>query len=139
LDLPSMEEQREEAVLHIEDALKPVGVPVVRGADSLSTAAAALADSRATACLVHLIDGSWYAMSQDELTTATATLTPDTPIQRALKPDRTPTLFPDMPLDSALHYFPRWPLLPISNRATRGALEGVLTLDDVLGRYRNPD
>jgi CIC family chloride channel protein len=139
LDLPSMEEQREEAVLHIEDALKPVGVPVVRGADTLSTAAAALADSRATACLVHLIDGSWYAMSQDELTTATATLTPDTPIQRALKPDRTPTLFPDMPLDSALHYFPRWPLLPISNRATRGALEGVLTLDDVLGRYRNPD
>jgi len=139
LDLPSMEEQREEAVLHIEDALKPVGVPVVRGADTLSTAAAALADSRATACLVHLIDGSWYAMSQDELTTASATLTPDTPIQRALKPDRTPTLFPDMPLDSALHYFPRWPLLPISNRATRGALEGVLTLDDVLGRYRNPD
>ncbi|HKO14244.1 MAG TPA: chloride channel protein, partial [Acidobacteriaceae bacterium] len=139
LDLPSMEEQREEAVLHIEDALKPVGVPVVRGADTLSIAAAALADSRATACLIHLIDGSWYAMSQDELTTATATLTPDTPIQRALKPDRTPTLFPDMPLDSALHYFPRWPLLPISNRATRGALEGVLTLDDVLGRYRNPD
>jgi CIC family chloride channel protein len=44
-----------------------------------------------------------------------------------------------MPLDSALHYFPRWRLLPISNRASRGTLEGALTLDDVLRRYRNAD
>ncbi len=78
-------------------------------------------------------------MSADELTSAAATLTPETPIQRALKPDRVPQLFPDMPLDTALHYFPRWPLLPISNRASRGTLEGVLTLDDVLARYRNTD
>lgn len=139
LDLPSMEEQREESVLHIEDALRAVGVPVLRGSDVLSTATAALADSRAGACLIHLNDGSWYAISSTELTAAAATLTPETPIHRALKPERCPVLFPDMPLESALHYFPRWPLLPISNRATRGALEGVLTLDDVLSRYRNPD
>ena len=35
LDLPSMEEQREEASLHIEDALQPVGVPIVPGSDTL--------------------------------------------------------------------------------------------------------
>lgn len=139
LELPSMEEQREESVLHIEDALHAVSVPVLRGSDPLSTATAALADSRAGTCIIHLSDGSWYAMTSAELTGATATLTPDTPIQRALKTDRCPMLFPDMPLESALHHFPRWPLLPISNRATRGALEGVLSLDDVLSRYRNPD
>ena len=136
LDLPSMEVQREESALHIEDAERPVDVPIVRGSDTLQAVSAAVSDAHARACLVQLPDGSWYPMSADDLTSAAATLTPDTPIQRALKPDRAPQLFPDMPLDTALHHFPRWPLLPISNRATRGTLEGVITLDDVLSRYR---
>jgi CIC family chloride channel protein len=139
LDLPSMEEQREESVLHIEDALQPVTVPVVRGSDTMQTVSDVLAEAHATACLVRLSDGSRYAISADELAAAAAALTPETPIQRVIKSDRTPQLFPDMPLDSALHYFPRWPLLPISNRASRETLEGVVTLDDVLSRYRTPD
>jgi CIC family chloride channel protein len=108
----------------------------VTGSDTLQAASRTIAETHATAFLVRLIDGSWYAMGADELTSASATLTPETPIQRALKPDRTPLLFPDMPLDSALHYFPRWPLLPVLNRASRGTLEGMLTLDDVLRRYQ---
>jgi CIC family chloride channel protein len=136
LDLPSMEEQREESALHIEDAIQPVGVPIVRGADTLQSASAALAAAHANACLVRLLDGSWYAMSADELNNAFATLTPETAIQRALKPDRVPLLFPDMPLEQALHFFPRWPMLPVLNRASRGTLEGVLTIDDVLRRYQ---
>lgn len=136
LDLPSLEEQREEAVLRVEDALQPVAIPVVRASDTLQYVTTAVSQEHARACLVRLGDGSWYAMTADELTGASATLTPEAPIQRALRPDRTPLLFPDMPLDSALHYFPRWPLLPVLNRASRGTLEGVLTLDDVLRRYR---
>jgi chloride channel protein, CIC family len=139
LDLPSMEEQREESVLHIEDACQPVSVPVMRGADMLQTVSEIVAEAHVTALLVRLPDGSLYAMTAAELTSAAATLAPETPIQRALKPDRLPQLFPDMPLDSTLHYFPRWPVLPISNRASRGTLEGILTLDDVLARYRNAD
>jgi len=137
LDLPSMEEQREEAALHIEDALQAVSVPIVSGTDTLQAVTETLAHVRAHACLVQLLDGSWYAMGADELTGASATHTPDTPIQRAIKDDRTPSLFPDMPLDSALHYFPRWPVLPVLNRASRGTVEGMLTLDDVLRRYRS--
>jgi CIC family chloride channel protein len=136
LDLPSLEEQREEPTLHIEDALQPVGVPVVRASDTLHYVSAAMTEGPATACLIRLPDGSWYAMTADELTSASATLTPETPVQRAIQSDRTPLLFPDMPLDSALHYFPRWPVLPVLNRASRGTLEGVLTLEDVLRGYR---
>jgi CIC family chloride channel protein len=44
-----------------------------------------------------------------------------------------------MPLDSALHYFPRWPFLPVLNRASRGTLEGMVTISDVLQRYRTPE
>ena len=136
LDLPSMEEQREESSLHIEDAMLPVTVPIVADNDTIQAASNAVSEAGAAAFLVRLVDGSWYAMSAEELTAAAAALTPDAAIQRALKPDRTPLLFPDMPLDSALHHFPRWPVLPILNRASRGTLEGILTLDDVLRRYR---
>ncbi|MFY9747251.1 MAG: chloride channel protein [Acidobacteriaceae bacterium] len=139
LDLPSMEEQREESSLHIEDALQPVGVPIVPGSDTLRAASEALSEAHATACLVSLADGTWYAMSAEELTSATAAFTLDTAIEHALQADRTPPLFPDMPLDSALHYFPRWPVLPILNRANRGTPEGMLTLDDVLRRYRDSE
>src|SRR5271165_1686272 len=71
-----------------------------------------------------------------EQASSAATPTGDTPIERALKPDRTPMLFPDLPLDNTLHYFPRWPLLPILNRANKSKLEGVMALDDVLKRYQ---
>lgn len=138
LDLPSMEEQREESILRIEDALQPVTVPVVDASDTLQCVSQAVSEAHASGCLVRLLDGSWYALS-DELTSASATFTSDAPIQRALKKDRTPLLFPDMPLDATLHYFPRWPLLRILNRARGGTLEGLLTIDDVLRRYRSAE
>lgn len=139
LDLPSMEEQREESSLHLEDALQPVSVPVVADSDTIQSVSHAISEAHAIGCLVRLRDGSWYALGTDEFTGAAATLTPEAQIQRALKEDRTPLLFPDMPLDSALHYFPRWPFLPVLNRASRGTLEGMVTISDVLQRYRTPE
>ena len=137
LELPSMEEQREESVLRIEDALRPVNGPVVAGSEPIGKIAASMPTGNLPAFLVHLWDGSWYAMSQDELASIAATLTGDTPVERALKLDRTPLLFPDLPLDTALRYFARWPLLPVVNRANKKKLEGVITLEDVMRCYQN--
>jgi chloride channel protein, CIC family len=136
LDLPSVEEQREETPLHIEDALQPLSVPVVQGRDTIAEVSATLAEAKASAFLVQMADGSWYAMTVDELTGAGAALTPDTPVERAAKADRVPALFPDLSLDNALPFFPRWPLLPVLNRASRGTLEGIITLNGVLKRYQ---
>lgn len=137
LELPSMEEQREETPLHIEDALQPLSVPVVQGSDAIAAVSAAAEEARVSAFLVRLSDGSWYAMTVDELTGAAAALSRETPVERAVKTDRVPALFPDLPLDTALPYFPRWPLLPIFNRATRGKVEGVITLNGILKRYQS--
>ena len=92
---------------------------------------------QSSAILIQIHDGTWYAMTADELTGAAAALAPETPIEQALKPDRLPTLFPDLPLDNALPYFPRWPLIPIINRASRGTLEGIVTLSAILKRYQS--
>lgn len=136
LDLPSMEEQREETVLHLEDALRPVVVPVLSGKDTLADASAAFQNSDGDAMLVRFWDGSWYAARAEEITAAAATMAPETSLQQALGKERAPILFPDLPLDSALPYFPRWPLLPIMNRASRGALEGIVSVEDILARYQ---
>jgi CIC family chloride channel protein len=156
LELPSMEEQREESTLnlHLEDALHPIAVPILQGSETLPAAAAALVaygDAKdAPAILVHCTDGLWYAATRPELN---AILTPDASapsqtdppsavgiptenLEQRLGPERTPVLFPDLPLAAALPHFRRWPLLPITNRAVRGALEGAVSLEDVLKRYQ---
>lgn len=137
LDLPSLEEQREETTLRIEDALQATSVPILDGNEPIAAASSAVESDHSAAILVRIHDGSWYAMTADELTAAAAALAPDTPVERAIKPDRAPTLFPDLPLDNALHYFPRWPLLPVLNRASRDKLEGVITLNAILKRYQS--
>jgi CIC family chloride channel protein len=160
LDLPSMEEQREESNLRLEDALHPVAVPVLQGSETLAAASAALAQyadaypaqsapsgpsgptlsgPNPTAVLVHCTDGLWYAATRlelDQLIAAPSAPDPNTTLESLLGPERTPVLFPDLPLASALPHFRRWPLLPITNRAVRGALEGTVSLDDVLHRYQ---
>jgi CIC family chloride channel protein len=146
LYLPSMEEQREESQLHFEDALLPVSLPILQGGQTLWSAKEGLAQNdafnEATAILVQCRDGGWYAARKSELATILDGVTKaddagaNDLLESRLGPDRTPLIFPDQPLAIALPYFRRWPVVPVSNRATRGALEGVLSLDDVLKRYQ---
>ncbi len=146
LYLPSMEEQREEIELHFEDALKGVNVPILNGKESLWETKGLLASSEeareAKAMLVRCSDGLWYAATCAELNDLVKDLdSSDTAgakdsLEARLGPERTPMIFPDQQLSSALPHFRRWPLLPVMNRAMRGAIEGVLSLNDVLQRYQ---
>jgi chloride channel protein, CIC family len=154
LYLPSMEEIREESNLHLEDALHPVTVPVLQGSESLEDTVKSLAQygesQDISVVLVQFPGGLWYAATGDELqalVTKPATGTRDASVDppkehltlslaEQLGPERTPVLFPDLPLSSALPHFQRWPLLPVTNRAIRGSLEGVVSLQDVLNRYQ---
>jgi CIC family chloride channel protein len=146
LYLPSMEEQREESNLHIEDAMHPVAVPVLQGGGTIEDAARELAEhgglKDVAVALVRYPGGSWYAATREELAAIFASPTGKDggmggrSLGERLGRDRTPLLFPDLPLDSVLPYFKRWPLLPIANRATLGAIEGVVSQDDVLRRYQ---
>jgi chloride channel protein, CIC family len=154
LDLPSMEELREESNLHLEDAMQPVTAPVLQGSETIADTFRSLAqyeDIRSTPVfLIHCSDGLWYAATREELEALRSSdhptddlLTTDTPpgieahtLTERLGPERTPVLFPDLPLSSALPHFQRWPLLPVTNRAMRGSLEGTVTLQDVLNRYQ---
>ncbi len=145
LYLPSMEEEREENELRLEDAIEPLKYPIVAGSDSIpqilsSTGKQALLESPYV--LVRCSDG-WYTARKDEMERLISE-TPDDPsapeaqqsLEERLGKERTPVVFPDQPLAIALSYFQRWPVLPVSNRAVRGVLEGVVSLDGVLRRYQ---
>jgi CIC family chloride channel protein len=149
LYLPSMEEERESSHLRFDDALQPASIPIIKGSESLWTVKNSLGQllgaSEGPAALVQCTDGGWYVARTNELRQIFASIGADQNAPEAtmsledrLGPERTPLVFPDQPLASALPYFQRWDLLPVSNRATRGALEGVLSLDATLERFQRP-
>jgi chloride channel protein, CIC family len=150
LYLPSMEEIREESNLHLEDAIQPVTVPVLQGSESVEATVKSLAQygesKDVSVVLIHCPDGLWYAATREELEALASPSGDDETVASAnraavtlagrLGQERTPVLFPDLPLSSALPHFQRWPLLPVTNRAMRGSLEGAVSLQDVLSRYQ---
>jgi len=130
LVLPSMEEIREEDELRLEDALEPVTVPVIE--DSIDVANAIEVMTQNSVALVHCADGRWYVMRRDEIENAGR----ETLIEELTHAERTPVLYPDLPLAKALPHLERWDLLPVISRAG-GALEGVVTLPSLM--KRQPD
>ena len=143
LYLPSMEEQREESELHIEDAMQRVIVPVLEGTDAVAKAIKAVSQYQemkdASILLIHCSDGLWYAATHKELEDIFANVSDADSsrwLEERLGKERTPVLFPDLLLADTLSYFKRWPLLPITNRASRGALEGAVSMADVIKRYQ---
>ena len=63
-------------------------------------------------------------------------MTDDAKIAAALPMRRIPYLHPDHPLDTALRYVDRWPVVPVVSRADFRKLEGVVSQRSVLERYR---
>jgi CIC family chloride channel protein len=135
LDLPSMEMQREAVPLAIEDAMQPVAVPVLEAAESPVDIQQALAEKAANVALLRRADRRWYAISADEVSHQLEGEGSTAAIEPFLGSEKCPVLYGDMPLESALHYLHRWPLLPISNRANATKVDGVLTLNAALACY----
>ncbi len=139
LDLPSMEEQREESNLHIESAIEPTTVPIILGNKRLLDLNILREEGLPEIVLVLCSDMRWYAARRAELNNLSHSMDAgqeNMSLETLLGQERTPVIFPDLPLDTALHHFSRWPMLPVANRSKRGTLEGVVTLEGVLKRYQ---
>jgi chloride channel protein, CIC family len=141
LELPSMEEQREENVLRIEDAMQPPNAPVVEGEDSVEKALRTLDKAKQEIVLVRLkpVGGlaGWSGLSRAELAELIADDKANQAVGSLLAFKQIPLLHPDMPLDVVLRYVDRWPVLPVVNRANLRKLDGIITERDVLERYRD--
>ncbi len=138
LNLPSMEEAREETTLRIEDALRPFDGQVFSGSDPAAVIAAKLQEEKEDLAVIRASRNRWYVLPAADLAKILQVSTRvDQPIEQLLPEDRVPYLYPDLPLNETLPHFHRWPLLPIVNRAVSGLLEGVVTQADVLKCYQD--
>jgi CIC family chloride channel protein len=136
LELPSMEEQREEGVLHVEDAMRPVAGVVLDARETVDQALAKVEGGTGEDLLVRLSPSGWSSVTRLHLRAMADEGKGEASLGSLLPIRRVPELHPDHPLETALRHVDRWPLLPVVSRADVRQLEGVITERDVLERYR---
>ncbi len=139
LSLPSLEEQREEEVLSIEDAMQPPPALVLESRFSVAQAFERIRASSATNLLVRLDPSGWTLVSRDVLERMVREGKGDLTLGSVMLSRPLPYLHPDLPLEAALRFVNQCPLIPVVSRANPTRLEGVITREDVLARYAASD
>jgi CIC family chloride channel protein len=136
LELPSLEEQREEVILRVEDAMKAPTAPILNSEDRLQDAMRRVQDSRDETFLVRMSPAGWSLITRDLLRRVIGEGKGEMSLRSVLSIRQLPSLFPDLPLDVALRYINSVPLIPVVNRADQRKLEGIISSEAVLKRYQ---
>jgi chloride channel protein, CIC family len=137
LHLPSMEEQREERILRVEDAMRPADVPVLGAEKSAKAGWHETEEYTGQALLVREPSRDWRLLTKQELQRLIGEGKGDEALGLLLRNGQVPHLHPDQPLDHALRYAYDCPLLPVVHRADFQQLVGILSLDDIARAYRS--
>ena len=136
LDLPSMEEQREEGILRVEDAVQAAKGCLLDAEKTIDQALRDVDHSEIDELLVRLSPSGWSSTNKRELLRFVAEGKGAASLGSVLPSRNVPYLHPDHPLEMALRYVDRYPLIPVVSRANFRQLEGVISQRDVLERYR---
>jgi chloride channel protein, CIC family len=136
LDLPSMEEQREEGVLRVEDAMRtPPPAIALRAEEPLQDGLTQAEQNSLDHLLVRFSARKWCLVSRQQMANLLQEGSRESRVQSVCSAP-IPYLHPDHPLDMALRRINGWPLLPVVSRDDSSKLVGVISQDDALRRYR---
>ncbi len=136
VDLPSMEERREEQALLVEDAMQPCQDPILSSQDSVTEALSRLEGSAGEFFFVGDGRGKWYGVTKDMLREAVLAWDSDVAVGSVLRGPPLPHVHPDHALDVALSRLGDTPFLPVVHRADLTKLEGIVSLQEILKAYR---
>jgi CBS domain-containing protein len=131
-----MEEQREQIVLRVEDAMRKPDVAPLQASDTLARALEIAAATTAETLLVRFPTGRWAEIPTKDLGAIAAAHPSEAHLREVLSTARVPVLHPDQRLDDALRFIPGHALLPVVGRAGSRKLEGVISLPDILAAYQ---
>jgi CIC family chloride channel protein len=137
LVLPSLEEQREEEVLRVEDAMQPTPPLILDATDSLAEVQIRIQSSSDTTFPVRMSPSGWNLLHRDDLDRMLKEGKHELTLGSVLPTQRLPILYPDLPLDSAVSPASQFPLIPVVNRANLHKLEGIITHEAVLASYQS--
>src|ERR1700723_524876 len=135
LILPSLEEEREETILRVEDAMLAVPAVILSAQDYVDANFRRVQDSADSTFLVRMSPSGWNIVSREQLQRLFREGKGELTLASVLQAPSLPSLYPDLPLDSALRYVNDFPLIPIVNRADSRRLEGVISRDSVFKKY----
>jgi CIC family chloride channel protein len=136
LVLPSLEEQREQTILLVEDAMRTVTPPVLRARDTVQQAIDRVQNLPDEIFFVQVPQDGWNIINRDTLKKlmedgkSASTLVSVLPIRNV------PHLHPDMPLEMALRYVSQFPLVPVVHRADLHKLIGIISREDIIKKYQ---
>lgn len=133
LDLPSIEEQGEQTVLSVEDAIRPLAVRALIGDESLASARSVAMASAEPHFLVSLGQGRWSVITREALLDP---VNDGSSAVGSLVRARVPRLYRDQSLDIALRFIKDRPILPVVNRGNLDLPIGVVGVEDILRAYR---
>ena len=137
LELPSMEEQRDESILRVEDAMQPVALPILDDDEPLAQVLRHIGESSSNNLLVRLSPSGWSAITRKKIQTMVNEGKGELSLRSVLPIRPLPWLHPDQPLHMALRYVNESPVVPVVSRADLSKLEGVVSREDVLNRYKS--
>jgi chloride channel protein, CIC family len=135
LVLPSLEEEREEAVLRVEDAMLPAPAIILDSDDYVDSASRRVEDSKETIFPVRLRPSGWASVSRDQVLRLLLEGKGEHTLGPLISSQPLPSLYPDLPLDSALRFVQTHPLIPVVNRANPQKLEGIISSQSVFAKY----
>jgi len=135
LILPSLEEEREEAILRVEDAMLSVPQTILSAQDYVDANARRIQDLTDSTFLVRLHPSGWNTVTREQLQRFFQEGKGELTLGSVLPSQSLPSLYPDLPLDSALRYVNNYPLIPVVNRANSRHLEGIISRDSVFQKY----
>jgi chloride channel protein, CIC family len=135
VDLPSMEEEREESTLRVEDAMRPIPSAVLRGEETLADALHRVEAAPGHYFLVNQGIRGWGLVTREQLRWQVGKGEADMRLESLPESTRVPWLHPDQHLDDALRRVGDWPALPVVRRADFQKLEGIVSLSDILNAF----
>jgi CIC family chloride channel protein len=138
LELPSLEAEREQRVLRVEDAMKPAPAPLLNAEDSVQQAVHRVQELPGD-FLVRMTPSGWGTITSDTLKRLAGEGKGDMTLGSTLPVRNLPYLHPDQTLEAALRYVYQVPLVPVVHRADFRRLEGVISREGVLEKYKTEE
>jgi chloride channel protein, CIC family len=137
LVLPSLEEEREETILRIEDAMLPPPPVILSAGDYIDAATRRAQGSSQVIFFVRMESRGWSTISRDLLERLVNEGKGGHSVGSLISAQTLPCLYPDLPLEAALRYVNEIPLVPVVNRADSRRLEGIISHEAVFARYQS--
>ena len=136
LHLPSLEEEREERILRVEDAMRNFDGVVLEAGQTVEDAWQRAKNSSEPVFLVRMEPSGWCSVMKEQLEKMSGEGKGGLTLGSVVTTQRLPFLHPDQPLELALRHVYHLPLVPVVHRADFRELLGVVTRDNVLNRYQ---